>query len=608
IGAELKMLDCELEALANPSRWQECLPPRTSEATSLDSVIGPSTWKRLPNAVLLQLILLKLHCPMLGSMVTPVQGDLGQTAATPPHDASDSEEEDDSFVLQRTSTVKDGRSAPASGEAADDSALRANPGFRVKNTFIHVDEEVGTGMGRTESDQFAATRTQSDPSGSNVRLPRWPSRQAPRVPAVPEDSSEAPAESDSDESGEQRTHKELERFETWDHFAAQAHGYAGSLPMPGADVPPMMPMIPVGMPQEGYQMPAAFGWPGASDQMTLAPSTGPAFGLVHSFHKEVRGFGLASPDLRQFTKGQDYEGRLSVISGSEVQRGGVQKYLMQFSDGELTKADGVGFVFASRVPCAKNIQKIVSVFVNQRGRICMRVFGDILKAKKHVRALQVGDWIEMAIDLENSIATFKVWSYETVASGYMPMEPDSTAEFHYGKRLAQANQLSAKPATPPQWHTKAPSTEVMSPGIEVKLNVGHFACVIQNVGVTDFKEPAQPLNGLEAPRSRRAVDVVKYLWEEAQWDQVDPVGRIMAEFSEDCVYEDLSREQEAFVGFEEVKRYQQETKDSTPDNLRFFLDEVTDGDKACTVLWHVEFNSRMSPRGVSYYELNEEGK
>ncbi|CAE7827758.1 unnamed protein product, partial [Symbiodinium sp. CCMP2456] len=326
--------------------------------------------------------------------------DLGQTAATPPHDASDSEEEDDSFVLQRTSTVKDGRSAPASGEAADDSALRANPGFRVKNTFIHVDEEVGTGMGRTESDQFAATRTQSDPSGSNVRLPRWPSRQAPRVPAVPEDSSEAPAESDSDESGAERTHKELERFETWDHFAVQAHGYAGSLPMPGADVPPMMPMIPVGMPQEGYQMPAAFGWPDASGQMTLAPSTGPAFGLVHSFHKEVRGFGLASPDLRQFTKGQDYEGRLSVISGSEVQRGGVQKYLMQFSDGELTKADGVGFVFASRVPCAKNIQKIVSVFVNQRGRICMRVFGDILKAKKHVRALQVGDWIEMAIDLE----------------------------------------------------------------------------------------------------------------------------------------------------------------------------------------------------------------
>ncbi|CAJ1335174.1 unnamed protein product [Effrenium voratum] len=200
-------------------------------------------------------------------------------------------------------------------------------------------------------------------------------------------------------------------------------------------------------------------WPDPSQAME---ASAPPFGMLHSFHKEVRGFGVASNDLRQFTKGQDYEGRLSVISGSEVQRGGVQRYLMQFSDGELTKADGVGFVFASRVPCAKNIQKIVSVFVNQRGRICMRVFGDILKAKKHVRALQVGDWIEMAIDLENSTATFKVWPYEMVASGYMT-EPESCAEFHYGKRLAQANQLSAKP---------------------VKLNVGHFACVIQNVGVT----------------------------------------------------------------------------------------------------------------------------
>ncbi|CAJ1428824.1 unnamed protein product [Effrenium voratum] len=267
----------------------------------------------------------------------------------------------------------------------------------------------------------------------------------------------------------------MERFETWDHFAAAHSAYPAPL-MTGMGVPPMMapmmaaifgpsrdqPTLIQGFPlaKVGMQMADPYcAWPDPSQAME---ASAPPFGMLHSFHKEVRGFGVASNDLRQFTKGQDYEGRLSVISGSEVQRGGVQRYLMQFSDGELTKADGVGFVFASRVPCAKNIQKIVSVFVNQRGRICMRVFGDILKAKKHVRALQVGDWIEMAIDLENSTATFKVWPYEMVASGYMT-EPESCAEFHYGKRLAQANQLSAKP---------------------VKLNVGHFACVIQNVGVT----------------------------------------------------------------------------------------------------------------------------
>lgn len=176
-----------------------------------------------------------------------------------------------------------------------------------------------------------------------------------------------------------------------------------------------------------------------------------------AFHSEVKGFGQCSPDLRCFTKGGDFEGRLSVLSGSQVQHGGVQRYLMQFTDGQLSKADGVGFVFASRVPCAKNIQKIVSVFVNQRGRICMRVFGDILRAKKHLRTLRIGDWIEMVIDLERSVATFKVWPNE------FAKEPDSTAEFHYGHRLSQANQASAKP---------------------VKLNVGHFACVVQNVGVT----------------------------------------------------------------------------------------------------------------------------
>ena len=34
------------------------------------------------------------------------------------------------------------------------------------------------------------------------------------------------------------------------------------------------------------------------------------------------------------------------------------------------------------------------------------------------------------------------------------------------------------------------------------------------------EEGTKPVNGLEAPRSGRAVDVVRFLWEEAQWDPV----------------------------------------------------------------------------------------
>eukprot|EP00435_Cladocopium_sp_Y103_P057864 s1194_g20.t1 len=89
---------------------------------------------------------------------------------------------------------------------------------------------------------------------------------------------------------------------------------------------------------------------------------------------------------------------------------------------------------------------------------------------------------------------------------------------------------------------------------------------------------------------------------------VDPIEKIMSQFSEDAVYEDLTREDPSFVGWEAIKRYQEETKENTPDNMRFVLDEMTDGEKACTVIWHVEFNTRLSPRGVTYYELNDEGK
>eukprot|EP00435_Cladocopium_sp_Y103_P053494 s1194_g17.t1 len=392
-------------------------------------------------------------------------GDLLRTRTQHREAASDSDEEDD-FVLQRTGTVKDGRQTVEPVSAMPSS----NREFRVKNTFIEVDVE------RTESDQFVPDRTRSDPSGSRFPLPGLPKKLVPRVSAVPEEQLTAPAEhlvgiwtyleqSDSDDCGEDLS----ERLVTYDHFSASQQPLQGypdpQMPVPEMGMPMMAPIM-VGMPQMGSCLDYG-AWP---DQSQAQPEgQAPPFGMLHSFHKEVRGFGLASSDLRQFTKGQDYEGRLSVISGSEVQRGGVQRYLMQFSYGELTKADGIGFVFASRVPCAKNIQKIVSVFVNQRGRICMRVFGDILKAKKHVRALQVGDWIEMVIDLEslwlNAVIwpVEPVWPYEMVANGFMPSEPESTAEFHYGKRLAQAQQLASKP---------------------VKLNVGHFACVIQNVGVT----------------------------------------------------------------------------------------------------------------------------
>merc|ERR1719174_3688822 len=148
----------------------------------------------------------------------------------------------------------------------------------------------------------------------------------------------------------------------------------------------------------------------ASSFMPPLPELGvaPPMGYNHRFHNECRNMGRVSPDFRQFSK-EGYEGRLSLVSENQVHDKGVQRYLVQFAAGELSAADGIGFVFSPRLPCAKNIQRIVSIFVNQQGRICMRVFADIIRASAFIKTLEVGDWVEMAIDLENKVATFNVW-------------------------------------------------------------------------------------------------------------------------------------------------------------------------------------------------------
>merc|ERR1712190_2803 len=111
-------------------------------------------------------------------------------------------------------------------------------------------------------------------------------------------------------------------------------------------------------------------------------------GFLHSFHQETLDMGQVNPDFRMFTK-VGYEGRLSVVSESQVHTNGCHRYLVQFTSGELSRADGVGFVFSPRLPCAKNIQRIVSIFVNQSGRICMRVFADIVRASAYVKPLEL---------------------------------------------------------------------------------------------------------------------------------------------------------------------------------------------------------------------------
>merc|ERR1719161_2436830 len=185
----------------------------------------------------------------------------------------------------------------------------------------------------------------------------------------------------------------------------------------------MMPQKGKGKGTDGYQSsaPSAFSPP---------PPLGeaPAVGMLHYFHNECRTMGQVDPNFRSFSKA-GYEGRLSVVSESQVRDKGVQRYLVQFTAGELSVADGVGFVFSPRLPCAKNIQRIVSIFVNQRGRICLRVFADIVRASAFIKPLECGDWVEMAIDLEGKMATFNIWPPSANGWPQTSGTPSSTAEF-----------------------------------------------------------------------------------------------------------------------------------------------------------------------------------
>eukprot|EP00929_Paragymnodinium_shiwhaense_P012581 TRINITY_DN11993_c0_g1_i1.p1 TRINITY_DN11993_c0_g1~~TRINITY_DN11993_c0_g1_i1.p1 ORF type:complete len:453 (-),score=96.00 TRINITY_DN11993_c0_g1_i1:141-1499(-) len=122
-------------------------------------------------------------------------------------------------------------------------------------------------------------------------------------------------------------------------------------------------------------------------------------------------------------------------------------------------------------------------------------------------------------------------------------------------------------------------------------------------------EAPTPKRGLAAPKTRRAEDVVIYLWEEAQYNPTEPVEKMVAEYAEDAVVEELTVEESKWPrSRDEIAKFRTESKAAAPEKLRFVLDELSDGDKAVAAVWHVEVFGQKSPRGVTFYELDEAGQ
>jgi len=212
----------------------------------------------------------------------------------------------------------------------------------------------------------------------------------------------------------------------------------------------------------GYAAPGACAWPCAPQvmmpQMVDESALAPPFGQLHNFHREALQFCTVDQDLRTFTKSKHFHGRLSVVTESKVHKGGQHRYMVQLVGGSLSRADGIGFVFAQRLPCTKDIQKIVSVYLNQQGEIGMRLFSKTEKAQEYVSPLEIGDWIEMSIDLDKQRIKFGVWRWDACA--WTPsLQLVSSADFDFSSLAAKSD--GAK-----------------------DTSVGYLACVVKNNGAS----------------------------------------------------------------------------------------------------------------------------
>lgn len=93
----------------------------------------------------------------------------------------------------------------------------------------------------------------------------------------------------------------------------------------------------------------------------------------------------------------------------------------------------------------------------------MRVFAEIVRASTYIKAIELGDWVELDIDLDHGVAVFRIWPRTLMGWPVTEGTPSSSAEFRFGSKLGKLNQAQQK---------------------QVKLSVGHLACVVKNVGVT----------------------------------------------------------------------------------------------------------------------------
>ena len=128
------------------------------------------------------------------------------------------------------------------------------------------------------------------------------------------------------------------------------------------------------------------------------------------WHEESATMGSLTDGGKAFTK-KEFDGRLSMVTESFLHKSGVYRYLVYIEEGPMSVADGFGFVFSNALPCKKNIQKIDSIFINKKGKICARIHNEMeMLNTNSIGTIDVGSIIEIIVDLDKLEAGFSLYS------------------------------------------------------------------------------------------------------------------------------------------------------------------------------------------------------
>ncbi|EEA07987.1 uncharacterized protein CMU_031280 [Cryptosporidium muris RN66] len=126
------------------------------------------------------------------------------------------------------------------------------------------------------------------------------------------------------------------------------------------------------------------------------------------WHRDSDKVGFLSKKGKIFHK-QRKGGAISLVYERVLRDRGIHGYKYKILEGTITAADGIGFVFADKLPYSKNVQHIWSIFVNRIGQVCYREAENVVKVDTtSLLPLKVGMEVTMVVNLNRYTAFFQM--------------------------------------------------------------------------------------------------------------------------------------------------------------------------------------------------------